>query len=43
MVAAGDEAHAGAAKEMRGRWKNPVAGMGWYRRAKREFAALSEG
>ncbi len=43
MVASGDEAHQSAAKDMKGRWKNPVAGMGWYRKAKRDFAALPEG
>jgi len=42
MVAAGDDAHESAAKEMKGRWKNPIAGMGWYRKAKRDFAALAE-
>ncbi len=42
VVAAGDEAHEPALREMQGRWKNPVAGMGWYRRAKRDFAALPE-
>jgi hypothetical protein len=26
----------------RGRWKNPIAGMGWYRKAKRDFSALSD-
>ena len=41
-VAAGDETHARALSEMKGRWKNPVAGMGWYRKAKRDFAALPE-
>jgi predicted secreted protein len=40
MVASGDAAHEAAAKEMKGRWKNPIAGMGWYRRTKRDFAAL---
>lgn len=39
-VAAGDQTHEGALKEMQGRWKNPLAGMGWYRKTKREFAAL---
>jgi hypothetical protein len=43
IVAGGDEAHKGALKEMQGRWKNPLAGMGWYRKAKRDFAALPEG
>ena len=42
VVAAGDDAHQGALKEMKGRWRNPIAGMGWYRRTKREFAALPE-
>jgi predicted small metal-binding protein len=41
-VARGDEAHESALKEMKGRWKNPISGMGWYRRAKRDFAALPE-
>ena len=42
MVANGDSAHQGALKEMQGRWKNPIAGMGWYRKTKRDFAALAE-
>jgi hypothetical protein len=42
MVAGGDDTHATALKEMQGRWKNPLAGMGWYRKAKRDFAALPE-
>jgi hypothetical protein len=41
-VAGGDETHQSALKDMKGRWKNPVAGMGWYRKAKRDFAALPE-
>jgi hypothetical protein len=42
-VASGDATHEAALKDMKGRWKNPVAGMGWYRKAKRDFAALPEG
>lgn len=42
-VAAGDQMHQGALDDMRGRWKNPVAGMGWYRRTKKAYAALPEG
>ena len=42
-VAKGDATHEPSLKEMKGRWKNPIAGMGWYRRAKRDFAALPEG
>jgi hypothetical protein len=41
-VASGDETHESALKEMQGRWKHPVSGMGWYRKTKREFAALPE-
>lgn len=40
MVAAGDEAHAPAAQAMKARWRNPIKGMGWYRQAKKDFAAL---
>ena len=43
MVAGGDTAHEGALKAMKGRWKHPVKGMGWYRQAKQTFAALPEG
>jgi hypothetical protein len=42
IVAAGDVAHTEALKEMKGRWKHPIAGMGWYRQAKRDYAALPE-
>ncbi len=42
VVAGGDTAHAAALKEMKGRWKHPIAGMGWYRKAKSDFAALPE-
>jgi hypothetical protein len=42
IVAGGDEAHATALKEMKDRWKHPLAGMGWYRKTKRDFAALTE-
>jgi hypothetical protein len=42
VVAAGDEAHQQAAKEMKGRWRNPVKAMGWYKQAKKDFAALPE-
>jgi predicted small metal-binding protein len=41
-VAGGDETHEGALKAMKGRWKHPISGMGWYRKAKRDFAALSD-
>lgn len=41
-VATGDTTHASAAQEMKGRWKRPIAGMGWYRQVKRDYAALPE-
>jgi hypothetical protein len=42
MVAKGDTRQGSAAKEMKGRWRNPIKGMGWYRQAKRDFAGLPE-
>jgi len=42
MVAAGDEAHVPANNDMRGRWKHPIKGMGWYKDTKKAFAALPE-
>ena len=42
MAANGDATHDQAAKEMKGRWKNPLKGMGWYRRAKSNFAKLPD-
>jgi predicted small metal-binding protein len=41
-VADGDETHAVALSSMKGRWKNPISGMGWYRQVKRDFAALPD-
>ena len=42
VVEGGDQTHASALKDMKGRWKHPISGMGWYRTAKRDFAALPE-
>ena len=42
MVAKGDKIHENALKEMQGRWKNPLKGMGWYLKTKKAFAALPE-
>jgi predicted small metal-binding protein len=42
MVSNGDDTHEDALREMKGRWKHPIAGMGWYRSTKRAFAALPE-
>ena len=42
VVERGDTAHEDALKAMKGRWKNPIKGMGWYRQTKKDFAALPE-
>ncbi len=42
VVANGDTAHESALRDMKGRWKHPIQGMGWYKSAKRDFAALPE-
>nr|WP_197704650.1 hypothetical protein [Jatrophihabitans sp. GAS493] len=39
-VAQGDTAHEPALSDMKGRWKHPISGMGWYRSTKKAFAAL---
>ncbi|MEO7352393.1 MAG: DUF1059 domain-containing protein [Marmoricola sp.] len=39
---ADDAAHEPALTEMKGRWKHPIKGMGWYKDTKREFAALPD-
>lgn len=41
-VAAGDDSHESALADMKGRWKHPISGMGWYRKVKRDYAALPE-
>ncbi len=41
-VQAGDAQHQPALDDMKGRWKHPVKGMGWYRATKKAFAALPE-
>ncbi len=41
-VAGGDGTHESALASMKGRWKHPVAGMGWYRKVKSDVAALPE-
>lgn len=40
--AAGDSTHEPALVEMKRRWKRPVSGMAWYRKAKRDFGTLRE-
>jgi predicted small metal-binding protein len=42
IVSAGDTTHERALKEMKGRWKHPLSGLAWYRKAKRDFAAVPE-
>lgn len=42
MSANGDASHESAAKEMQGRWKNPIGGMKWYLDTKKAFSALPE-
>jgi predicted small metal-binding protein len=39
-VGAGDTAHQQALDDMKGRWKHPIKGMGWYKDTKRKFAEL---
>ena len=41
-VAAGHADHEPALKDMKGRWKHPIKGMGWYKDTKKAFAALPE-
>jgi hypothetical protein len=41
-VAAGDTSHDDALADMKGRWRRPLKGMGWYRQVKRDYAALPE-
>ena len=41
-VRAGDTAHEPAHEAMKGRWRHPIKGMGWYKETKRAFAALPE-
>jgi hypothetical protein len=42
-VSAGDNTHESALKAMKGRWRHPISGMGWYKQTKRDFVALPEG
>ncbi len=41
-VRSGDSTHQYAYETMKGRWRNPIKGMGWYRDTKKAFAALPE-
>jgi hypothetical protein len=41
-VAQGDTTHESSLKAMKGRWKHPLKGMGWYKAVREEFAALPD-
>ena len=41
-VAGGDQTHESALSDMKGRWKKPLSGMAWYRKAKRDFSDLPQ-
>ncbi|QLL08647.1 DUF1059 domain-containing protein [Mycobacterium vicinigordonae] len=42
LVEAGDNAHAPAREDMKGRWRHPIKSMSWYNDVKKRFAALPE-
>lgn len=42
VVAEGDATHKDALQQMKGRWKHPIKGMGWYKNVKRDFATRPE-
>jgi predicted small metal-binding protein len=42
IVSGGDETHKTALKEMKSRWRRPISGIAWYRKAKRDFFALPD-
>ncbi|MDI1290696.1 MAG: hypothetical protein PSX37_12195 [bacterium] len=39
-VAGGDATHESALKAMKGRWKHPIKGIGWYKQVKADFASM---
>jgi predicted small metal-binding protein len=41
-VAGGDDTHKEALDQMKGRWKHPLKGMGWYKKTKQDFATLAD-
>lgn len=41
-VAGGDDTHSAALNAMKGRWRHPISGMGWYKETKRAFAELPD-
>lgn len=40
MVEDGDAAHEVALQQMKARWRNPIKGMSWYMKVKKDFATL---
>jgi predicted small metal-binding protein len=42
IVAGGDESHQSALQDMKARWRHPISGMRWYKKAKSDFAALRD-
>jgi predicted small metal-binding protein len=42
VVAGGDESHQSALQDMKARWRHPISGMRWYRKAKSDFASLRD-
>jgi hypothetical protein len=42
VVGAGDTEHEPALADMKSRWRRPISGLKWYRRAQRDFAALPD-
>lgn len=42
VVAKGDATHEAALKAMKARWRRPLSGMAWYKKAKADFAGLPE-
>ncbi len=42
VVTTGDASHEAALKAMKGRWKHPIKGMGWYKQVKTDFAGIPE-
>jgi len=41
-VAAGSTEHEPALRDMKSRWRRPLAGMKWYKQVQRDFAALPD-
>ena len=42
LVKAGDDAHAPAREDMKGRWRHPLKSISWYADVKKRFAELPE-